>query len=118
MLSGRDKGKTAFLTFEATTNQNIAGIKSLSKNILDIYIFYCLKSLYNRITQDLSQYDMLNLTEIKNIRIPVPPLNIQQQLAAEVERLEAKVTEAQAVIDKATERKMLFSQSIYKKACS
>ena len=104
-LVGATKGKTAFLTFEATTNQNIAGIKSLSKNILDIYIFYCLKSLYNRITQDLSQYDMLNLTEIKNIRIPVPPLNIQQQLAAEVERLEAKVTEAQAVIDKATERK-------------
>ena len=104
-LVGATKGKTAFLTFEATTNQNIAGIKSLSKNVLDIYIFYCLKSLYNRIIQDLSQYDMLNLTEIKNIRIPVPPLDIQQQLAAEVEQLEAEITEAQVVIDKATERK-------------
>ena len=91
-LVGATKGKTAFLTFEATTNQNIAGIKSLSKNILDIYIFYCLKSLYKRIIQDLSQYDMLNLTEIKNIRIPVPPLNIQKQLAAEVGQLEAKIT--------------------------
>ena len=104
-LVGATKGKTAFLTFEATTNQNIAGIKSLSKNILDIYIFYCLKSLYNRIIQDLSQYDMLNLTEIKNIRIPIPPLNIQQQFAAEVEQLEAKISEAQVVIDNATERK-------------
>ncbi len=104
-LVGATKGKTAFLTFEATTNQNIAGIKSLSKNILDIYIFYCLKSLYKRIIQDLSQYDMLNLTEIKNIRIPVPPLNIQKQLAAEVGQLEAKITGAQAVIDEATERK-------------
>ena len=104
-LVGATKGKTAFLTFEATTNQNIAGIKSSSKNILDIYIFYCLKSLYKRIIQDLSQYDMLNLTEIKNIRIPVPPLNIQEQFAAEVKQLEAKITEAQAVIDSATERK-------------
>ena len=104
-LVGATKGKTAFLTFEATTNQNITGIKSLSKNILDIYIFYCLKSLYNRIIQDLSQYDMLNLTEIKNIRIPIPPLNIQQQFGTEVEQLEAKITQAQAVIDKATERK-------------
>ena len=104
-LVGATKGKTAFLTFEATTNQNIAGIKSLSKNILDIYIFYCLKSLYNRIIQDLSQYDMLNLTEIKNIRIPIPPLNIQQQFAAEVEQLEVKITEAQAMINNATERK-------------
>ncbi len=104
-LVGATKGKTAFLTFEATTNQNIAGIKSSSKDILDIYIFYCLKSLYKRIIQDLSQYDMLNLTEIKNIRIPVPPLNIQEQFAAEVVQLEAKITKAQAVIDSATDRK-------------
>ena len=48
---------------------------------------------------------MLNLTEINNIRIPVPPLNIQQQLVAEIEPLEAKITEAQAVIDNATDRK-------------
>ena len=104
-LVGATKGKTAFLTFEATTNQNIAGIKSSSKNVLDIYIFYCLKSLYKRIIQDLSQYDMLNLTEIKNIRIPVPRLNIQEQFAAEVMQLEAEITKAQAVIDEATERK-------------
>ena len=38
-------------------------------------------------------------------RIPVPPLNIQQQLVAEVEQLEAKITEAQAVLDNATDRK-------------
>ena len=38
-------------------------------------------------------------------RIPVPPLDIQQQLVAEVRQLEAKITEAQDVIDKATERK-------------
>ena len=48
---------------------------------------------------------MLNLTEINNIRIPIPPLNIQQQLVEEVEQLEAKITKAQAVIDEATERK-------------
>ena len=104
-LVGATKGKTAFLTFVAPTNQNIAGIKSLSQNILDTYIFYCLKSLYHQIIQDLSQYDMLNLTEINNIRISIPPLNIQQQLVEEVEQLEAKITKAQAVIDEATERK-------------
>ena len=104
-LVGATKGKTAFLTFEATTNQNIAGIKSLSENILDIYIFYCLKSLYNQIIQDLSQYDMLNLAQIENIKIPVPPLDIQQRLAAEVKQLEEEITQAQAIIDKATERK-------------
>jgi restriction endonuclease S subunit len=48
---------------------------------------------------------MLNLTEIKNIKIPVPPLDIQQQLAAEIEQLEAEITQSQAVIDNSTERK-------------
>ena len=48
--------------------------------------------------------DNLSQEKIKNIRIPVPPLNVQQQLTAEVEQLEAKITEAQAVIDNATER--------------
>ncbi len=48
---------------------------------------------------------MLNLTKIKNIRIPVPPFNIQRQFAAEAEQLEAEITQAQAVIYKATERK-------------
>lgn len=115
-LVGATKGKTAFLTFEATTNQNIAGIKSLSEDILDIYIFYCLKSLYNQIIQDLSQYDMLNLPQIENIKIPVPPLDIQQQLAAEVEQLEAEIAQAQEVIDKATERKNVILTSYLQKS--
>ena len=115
-LVGATKGKTAFLTFEATTNQNIAGIKSLSEDILDIYIFYCLKSLYNQIIRDLSQYDMLNLAQIENIRIPVPPLDIQQQLAAEIDQLEAEITQAQAVIDKATKRKKCYSHKVPMKA--
>jgi len=38
-------------------------------------------------------------------RILVPPLDTPQQLAVKVEQLEAKITEAQAVIDNATERK-------------
>ena len=37
--------KTAYLTFEATTNQNIAAIKSKSNLVLDKYIFYFLTPL-------------------------------------------------------------------------
>ena len=38
-------------------------------------------------------------------RILVPPLNLAQPLVVEVEELEAKIIEAQTVIDNATERK-------------
>ena len=47
----------------------------------------------------------INRNNIYGLQIPLPPLHIQQQLAAEVESLEAKFTDAQAVIDNATERK-------------
>ena len=49
--------------------------------------------------------DNLSQEKIRNIRIPVPRFDIQQQLVTEVEQLEAKITKAQAVIDNATERK-------------
>ena len=47
----------------------------------------------------------LNIDRVKSVKIPVPPLDIQQQLVAEVEQLDAKIPQAQAVIDTATERK-------------
>ncbi len=49
--------------------------------------------------------DNLSQEKIRNIKIHVPPLDIQQRLVAEVEQLESEITQAQAVIDKATERK-------------
>ena len=47
-----------------------------------------------------------NLSSIlEGIKIPVPSLDIQQQLVTEVEQLEAEITSAQVVIDNATARK-------------
>lgn len=69
-------------------------------------IFY-LKHIISRIdfTNSGSVIPQLTVPEVRGIQVPVPPLNIQQQLAAEVEQLEAEITQAQALIDKATERK-------------
>ena len=49
--------------------------------------------------------DNLSQEKIRNIKIPVPPLDIQQRLAAEVKQLEAEIAQSQAVIDNSTERK-------------
>jgi type I restriction enzyme M protein len=98
-LVGATKGKTAFLKFKATTNQNIAGIKSLNNlNILDLYVFYVLKGMYNEIIKDLGQYDMLNLTQIRNIKIPLPPISEQQKIVAEIEKIEAKINSLETQI--------------------
>ena len=47
----------------------------------------------------------LNTDRVKSVKIPVPPLDIQQQLVVEVNQLEEEITQAQAVIDNATKRK-------------
>jgi restriction endonuclease S subunit len=98
-LVGATKGKTAFLKFKATTNQNIAGIASSNtKKILNEYIFYVLKGMYSEIIKDLGQYDMLNLTMIKNIKIPLPPLSEQQKIVQEIEKIEEKINELEKEI--------------------
>lgn len=48
-LVGATKGRTAYLTFAATTNQNIAGIYPRDTSILHPrYLFYKLRAMYSR----------------------------------------------------------------------
>ena len=78
----------------------------LTPNVDLANIFY-LKHVISRIdfTDSGSVIPQLTVPNVRSIQIPVPPLNIQQQLVAEVEQLEAKITEAQTVLDNATDRK-------------
>jgi len=93
-LVGATKGRTAFLKFKSTTNQNIAGIKTTnSELLLDKFIFEVLKNMYENIICDLSQYDMLNLTMLGDFKIPLPPKKIQEKIVSEIEVLEQKEKE-------------------------
>lgn len=78
----------------------------LTPNVDLTDIFY-LKHIIGRLdfTDSGSVIPQLTVPKVRTLQIPVPPLDIQQQFAAEVEQLEAKITEAQAVIDKASEDK-------------
>ena len=78
----------------------------LTPNVDSTDIFY-LKHIIGRLdfTDSGSVIPQLTVPKVRSLQIPVPPLDIQQRLSAEVEQLEAKISEAQAVIDNATERK-------------
>nr|WP_314232241.1 restriction endonuclease subunit S [uncultured Moraxella sp.] len=80
--------KTAYLTFEATTNQNIAAIKSKSNLVLDKYIFYFLINSYDELTSKLEGYNMINLSQIKLIKIPIPSLKEQKRIIAILDKFE------------------------------
>lgn len=104
-LVGATKGRTGYLQFASATNQNIAGLQSTSEKLDNRFLFYTLRSMYNELTKNLAQYDMLNLGNIRDIRIPVPSIEQQKEIVAEIEGYEEKIHEAQAVMDSCAARK-------------
>ena len=81
-------------------------VELLDETTTDLkFIYHMLKSLNLPSLKGGSGPGGINRNNVYSIQIPVPPLDIQQQLVAEVEQLEAKITDAQAVLDNATDRK-------------
>lgn len=89
-LVGATIFKTAFLEFPATTNQNIASIKSRNTEaIQDKFVFYFLTNLYDRLKSEMRNYGMLNLTTLRQFRIPVPSPESQSRIVAILDKFDA-----------------------------
>lgn len=100
-LVGATIGKTALLKLEASTNQNIAGLYPKNENQLDpIYLFLAVQSQYQKFL-DLGdgKFKMANLSFVKKLKIPLPPLEIQKQLVIETEKEEEIITANKNLIE-------------------
>ena len=91
-LVGATIGKVAFLPFEATINQNIAGIYPRdTAQINPSYVYYICKTLYPQfagLTQG-SKLAMANMSFVRGLKIPVPPLAEQERIVAVLDRFDA-----------------------------
>ena len=82
-----------------------AVLETKSKEVLhDKIIFYSflysdnlMKQMENAMPKGL--YPSINKSDIENIKIPVPPIEIQNQIVAEIELLEIQIAQNQAVIN-------------------
>ena len=85
---------------------DILVLRPYTPSLATFYKHYFLSEAFNsEVVKTVSGQQLPRTSWEKINKIPVPPPNIQQQLVAEIEQLEAKITQAQAVIDRAIERK-------------
>ncbi|OJF76428.1 MAG: hypothetical protein BKP49_06940 [Treponema sp. CETP13] len=88
-LVGATIGKVAFLPFEATINQNIAGVYPLDdKKVLPSYIYYACTMLYSKFL-DLGKgkLAMANLSFVRSLEIPIPYPNDTDKSLLEQQRI-------------------------------
>lgn len=91
-LVGATIGKVGYLTFETTTNQNIAGLYPLNNKTLKTkFLYFATMGLYPKF-KERAGFNMANLSFIKNLKIPLPPLKEQEKISSCIEKLETQIS--------------------------
>ena len=93
-LVGATIGKTGYLAFDCTTNQNVAGLFPKNPDILNpTYLFYAAQMLYPEFLK-LGQRDfrMAILSFVRKLAIPLPPPITQSCIVSEIEAEQSLVT--------------------------
>jgi type I restriction enzyme M protein len=100
---GKTRGTVALLKMHnATCNQSLVAIRSQDEEVLlPDYLHAVLDSMYQEI-RDLTgdeQRSGLNIPILKTIRIPLPRLEVQRQIVAEIEGYQKVIEGARQVLD-------------------
>ena len=82
-------GRVGILTFDAATNQAIAGIKLIDDHISIDYLYYYLRSAEDSVKAigNGAAQQNINLGILKNFLIPVPPLEKQNNIVNSLETI-------------------------------
>ena len=95
-------GEVAILNIDATTNQAIAALTPDKSQVDTDYLYYFLFSLkdyVNEIGRGVAQNN-INMSILKNIEIPLPPLETQRQIAANLDKVTHTIDLCNAILEK------------------
>ncbi len=100
---GKTRGTVALLRMEgATCNQSLVAITPIKpQRVIAEFVFLTLRSMYadiRALTGD-TERSGLNIPILKNIQIPLPPLDVQKDIVAEIEGYQKVINGARAVLD-------------------
>jgi len=94
-------GKLAFTSKPTAINQDLTALYFTSDSINKYFAYYYLLSIANKIVQDGNGITVkgVNRDYVKRIKIPIPPLEIQQQIVAQIEEEQGLVNANKKLID-------------------
>lgn len=98
-MYGATAGQVGILKFETATNQAICGILP-NEYFIPKFLFYIIKSQKDKLINLAGGGAQPNISQtiIKNIEIPLPPLEIQNAIVAEIEQWQKVIDGAKQVV--------------------
>ncbi len=99
-MYGATAGQVGILKFEATTNQAVCAIYPNDK-VIPEYLFWVLKQQTKAFVELSTGGGQPNISQqiIKDFEIPLPPLEIQQQIVAEIEGYQKIIDGAKQIVN-------------------
>ena len=115
---GKTRGQVAELKIESATNQALATILVDNNKAINRYLKYFLDKSYIDLRKKASggTQPNLNLTIIKNIKLPLPPLNIQQKTVKYLDQISEKTQKVKSVQKEKMESLKALKASILDRA--
>ena len=107
-------GKTAFANCDLYTNEAIASLPIKDKSILDKYFLkYSIGVIdLEKEVDNAVKGKTLNKEKMKNLDIPLPPLEEQKRIVAKLDNLFAKIDKAMALHQKNIDEANVFMASV------
>lgn len=93
-------GPVNIATQKICIGRGLAAIRATEGRLLAKFLFYVLRSIEHKITGDAgAAFASINRDDIEKIKIPLPPLDIQKEIVAEIDGYQRIIDGAQSVVD-------------------
>ena len=99
-MTGATVARSAVNNIKLTANQSVCALETNESIINYKYLYYCLANKYEALkNQGQGVLSSLNLTTIKKIPIPLPPLSVQQEIVRILDKFTTLEAELEAELD-------------------
>ena len=114
-MTGATLGRVGVLGIEASANQSVTGILP-NDTTEPKFLFYFLWSSYHKIISEAggSAQPGINQKYVKNLPIPIPPLEEQKHIVAKIDTLFAKIDKAIALTEESLRQAKNLLPSVLK----